>query len=137
MSKYFILLCLLFCLIAVGCNGNKRLSGKVTFPDGKPAPGGTVYFRKDNFTARGEIKSDGSYKVSSEKSNDGIPPGEYMVYVTGVTEAGTPVPGKMVLPVQLCDPKYGDPERSGLTCKVPAPGSRFDITLERNPNLKR
>jgi len=133
MKKYTCLLCLLICLVIIGCGKNKRLTGKVTFDDGTPAPNGTVIFRKDNFMSRGEIKSDGSYKMSSEGTNDGIPPGEYKVYVQGVTEMPPGTPGQMILPVLLCHPKYSSPDTSGLTCKVPAPGNKFDIVLEPHP----
>jgi hypothetical protein len=136
MNRYTLLFCLLCCLVAVvGCGKNARLTGKVTFTDGALATSGTVCFRTDKFMARGEIKSDGSYTMSSEGTNDGLPPGEYQVYVQGIFEmpAGqTPQnPNQMVLPVLMYDPKYGDPETSGLTCKVPAPGNKFDIVLER------
>lgn len=131
MTRYTLLLCLLICLIAAGCSGNKRLSGKVTFSDGEPAPKGVVIFEKENFISKGEIQPDGSYKLSSVAANDGIPPGEYKVYVTGVTEMPPAPPGVIAMPIYLCDSKFENPETSGLTCKIPAPGNRFDITIER------
>ena len=139
MKKYAFLLCLLICLVVVGCGKNKRLVGKVTFTDGTPAPSGMVVFRKDNFMARGEIQPNGSYKMSSEGNNDGLPPGEYKVYIQGMAAMPASAPTnprlttQMVLPVLLCDPKYTDPDTSGLTCTVPAPRNRFDIVLEPNP----
>ena len=129
MKRYAFLFCLLLCLIAAGCGGNKKLTGKVTFTDGSPAPNGTVVFLKDNFMSRGEIQSDGTYRISSEGVNDGIPPGEYRVYVSGVSEMPEGPPSAMMLPVLLGDPKYTDPETSGLTCKIPAPGNRFDFSI--------
>ena len=133
MKKYTFLLCLLICFVVImGCSKNRRLSGTVTFDDGEPAPNGTVIFQTGTFMARGEIKSDGSYRMSSEGTNDGLPPGEYKVGVQGIF--GMPPstsPGQMPLPILLCDPKYGDPETSGLTCKVPAPGNTYNIVLER------
>jgi len=132
MKNCAFMLFLLMCLIATGCSGNKKLSGKVTFEDGSPAPNGTVIFLKDSFTSKGEIQPDGSYKMSSERENDGIPPGEYKVYVTGILEPPQVIPGAMPsMPASLCDPKYENPETSGLTCKIPAPGNRFDIKIER------
>jgi len=129
----YVLFCLLFCFVAAGCSGNKKLSGKVMFDDGTPAPNGTVTFlsKNNNFMSRGEIQSDGSYKLSSAKTNDGIPPGEYKVYVSGISEMPEGPPSAMLLPILLCDPKYSDPETSGITCTIPAPGNRFDITIER------
>ena len=124
-------LCLLLCLVAAGCSGNKRLNGTVTFTDGEPAPNGMVNFLKDNFMSRGEVQPDGSYTLSSERANDGIPPVEYKVYVTGITEMPPSQPGMMVPPIPICDPKFEDPDTSGLTCKIPAPGNRFDFQIER------
>jgi len=135
MKQYtFFMLSLLICLVAIGCGKNYRLTGKVTFDDGEPATNGTVILQTGNFVARGEIKPDGSYIVSSEGTNDGLPSGEYKVSVQGIFRAPPPAaPGQMMppLPVLVCDPKYTDPETSGLTCKVPAPGNKFDIVLER------
>ena len=129
MKKPTFLLCLLFCLFAAGCSGNKRLTGKVTFDDGSPAPNGSVILEKDNHISRGEIHPDGTYRVSSEGENDGIPPGEYKVYVTGVSEMPPQMPGMMIPPTPLCEPKYTNPDTSGLTCKIPAPGNRFDFSI--------
>lgn len=132
MKKYNFLLCLLICLVAVGCSGNKRLNGKVTFSDdGSPALNGMVIFQKDNFISRGEIQPDGSYSLSSEKANDGIPPGEYKVYVSGISEMPPQIPGVLVLPIPLVDSKFENPDTSGLTCTIPAPGSRFDFKVDR------
>jgi len=128
MKKYAFLPCFLIFLVAMGCSGNKRLVGKVTFDDGEPAPNGMVIFRTDTFVAKGEIQKDGSYKMGSERENNGIPPGEYQVYVTSISE---PPPGPFGMPTPLCDPKYENPDTSGLTCKIPAPGNRFDFKIER------
>ena len=129
MKKYTFLICLLICLVAVGCSGNKRLVGKVTFDDGEPAPNGMVIFRTDTFVSKGEIQPDGSYRMGSERENNGIPPGEYQVYVTSIS--APPPPGVFGPPTPLCDPKYENSETSGLTCKIPAPGNRFDFRVER------
>jgi len=133
MNRYaFILLCLLVCLVVVGCGKNKKLTGKVTFTDGTPAKSGKVIFLQgDNFMATGEIKPDGSYKMSSERENDGIPPGDYKVYVSSIFKP--PPAGVMAMPVSLCDPKFENPDTSGLKCKVPAPGNKYDIVLEPHP----
>ena len=132
MKNSLFMLCLLVFLVAIGCSGNKRLSGKVTFSDdGSPVPNGMVIFSRDNFISRGEIQSDGTYKLSSERENDGIPPGEYKVYVSGISEMPPSIPGVMTIPIPLCDPKFEDPSTSGLTCTIPAPGSRFDFAVDR------
>ena len=129
MHRYAFLLFLLICLVVAGCGKNRKLTGKVTFSDGTPVTTGLVIFRTDTFLSKGEIQSDGTYRMSSERENDGIPPGEYQVYVSGIMKP--PPAGVMAMPVSLVDPKFENPDTSGLTCKVPAPGGRFDIVLER------
>ena len=131
MNRCTFLICLLICLVVAGCGKNKKLTGKVTFTDGKPATTGMVIFRTDTFMANGEIKSDGTYKMSSERENDGIPPGDYQVYVSSIFKSSQG--GGAALPVSLCDPKFENPDTSGLTCKIPAPGNKFDIVLEPHP----
>ena len=84
------LLTILLCLVAVltGCSENKQVKGKVMLTDGTPVARGHVVFEKDGFSANGEIKEDGSYVMGSLKANDGLPPGEYTVYITGATQMG-------------------------------------------------
>ena len=128
---FCLLLCLLTCLSVTGCGKNKRLTGTVTFSDGTPAKSGTVLFRQDNFIAKGEIQPDGSYKMSSEREKDGIPPGFYQVYVSNIFKP--PPSGVMAMPASLVDPKFENPDTSGLTCIIPAPGNKYDIVLEPHP----
>jgi len=125
-----IIIAILF-LTFCGCSGNSQLKGKVTFNDGEPVPCGTVVFSTETFEARGEIKPDGSYTVSSRGKNDGLPKGVYSVSLTGVVKFERNAP--MAFPVSLCDEKYSAPETSGLQCTVPAPGNRFDIILDPHP----
>jgi hypothetical protein len=40
-------------------------------------------FLKEGYMARGSIQSDGSYTVGSLTENDGLPDGEYQVYIEG------------------------------------------------------
>ena len=131
--SHFVLILLALNMLS-GCNGNSRLSGKVTFSDGEPVKQGMVIFTTDTFQARGEIQKDGSYTVSSRGKNDGIPQGNYRVSLTGVVKIDTqngrnPMP----FPVTICDEKYLKPETSGLTCTIPAAGNRFDIVLDPHP----
>lgn len=133
-------------LLFSGCSNNEQLGGTVTFADGKTVPTGTVIFSTTKFQARGEIESDGTYRLSSLNPNDGLPPGEYKVCVTGVLKRTggannlafnvkrRPIGKKSMAPfVSLCAEKYGNPETSGLSCTVPAPDDTFDIVLEPHP----
>ena len=133
MKKYVFLLYLLICFVAVGCGANKSLTGTVTFTDGEPATNGMVILRTDTFMARGEIQPDGSYRISSERERDGVPPGVYQVYVSGISEPLPPGAGA-AMPTPLVDPKFENPDTSGLEVTIPAPRNRFDIVVERRAN---
>ena len=130
--KLLVLLLLLAGLSLAGCGDHCRLSGKVTFSDGKPVTSGMVIFSTASFQAKGEIQSDGSYIAGSEKVRNGIPAGTYQVSVTGITKS---VPGMSGMPnfIPICDEKYLNATSSGLTCTVPAPGNKYDLVLEPHP----
>ncbi len=109
-----------------GCGtGNKKLTGKITYPDDSPVTQGFVFFDSltSQFQARGEIMQDGTYTVGSVTSRDGIPPGEYAVYVISERRGDS---GRM----PLVAPKYNSGTTSGIVCKVPAPKNQFDFTVE-------
>jgi len=85
----FLTICCLF--FFAGCSNNVQVKGKVTLTDDTPVALGQVVFEKEAFSARGEIKPDGSYTMGSLKATDGLPKGEYTVYITGATQTGKPV----------------------------------------------
>lgn len=80
---------LLFALLAIlGCSKDphpKRfpVSGAVKFSDGEPVKTGIVEFIPVDgaLTATGQIKSDGTYKLSTIENDDGAVPGDYIVVV--------------------------------------------------------
>ena len=77
---------LLMTSLLIGCSDQKQIKGKVTLLDGTPLANGRVIFEKEGFNASGEIQKDGSYIMGTLKHNDGVPKGEYLVYVTGATK---------------------------------------------------
>lgn len=76
------------CLLFTGCSDQVQVKGKVMLTDGTPIARGQVIFERDAFSASGDIQPDGSYVMGSLKANDGLPKGEYVVYVRGATETG-------------------------------------------------
>jgi len=120
-----------FAVFASGCgSGLQTLKGKVTYDDGSPVPYGVVIFAQGNVQSRGNIQSDGTYTVGTISEKDGLPPGEYQVYLAnvfeekGVDSAGVPIV------VSLVAEKYTQAETSGLIYKTGA-AKTFDITVER------
>ena len=130
-------------LTAVGCSWNPSLRGTVTYEDGTPLDRGIVYFASGNILARGAIQRDGTYVVGTDGQKDGLPRGEYKVYILGAEELiqGTGGQGaldSMGVPIlvapsfrQLVPRKYMTTEHTPLTCTIPAEKNKYDIVLEK------
>lgn len=128
-----IFLAIAFCLTAFslatisGCgNGNVPLTGHVRFGDGKPLTGGTVYFIKQGFQASGNLDSNGKFVLGSAKTGDGLPEGEYAVYIGGANPQEDSGKITWIIPE-----KYESENTSGLSCVVTSATKNFDIVLER------
>ena len=119
--------CLLLC---VGCGKNVKVSGKVTFDDGSPLSIGMVIFRSGATQSKAPIEKDGSYIVGTLKTGDGLPRGQYQVYITGAIDSkGISATGAALSPpVELVDSKFTSPETSDLTCEVKG-NTVFNITV--------
>lgn len=123
-------------LALAGCgNRNVFLRGKITFvDDDSPLKSGIVTFSTPTFTARGTILQDGTYRVGSLGVDDGLPPGEYAVSITGATGiVGTArnAEGDPLVRL-LIDEKYANTATSGLKVKVDRTTTVYDIRVERN-----
>jgi hypothetical protein len=119
-------------LLAAGCGGDKHpLRGTVTFDDGTPITRGLVVFERTGggppITARGEIKPDGSYELSTDKPGDGVPAGTYRVLVNAMDLSDVPDEQKK-LPFDF---KYQKFETSGLEFEVKAGPNEYPIKLAR------
>ena len=140
--------------VLTGCSGNVALKGKVVFSDDKsPVPVGTVSFEKGAFSARGELKSDGTFTVGSLKTNDGLPAGTYQVAITNavkflgdgaqntgntgvrrvgdVVEKGGIEAPAIVAVEPLIDEKYANVGTSGITIDVTRSKKYIEIEVDR------
>ena len=148
-QKHWLLAILLLGVITTGCGKNSPLRGTVTYEDGTPVTVGTVNFSSGTVLARGTIRSDGSFVVGTLKDADGLPSGEYKVYIQGaevvipnsvrnlgVDSMGTPVQSMPAFQ-QLVDRKYMCENQTPLVCMVPAPGNRFNVVVEKPARLRR
>ena len=76
-----------FLLAPAGCGGSSiyPAGGKVVFPDGTPLPGGVVTCQavdtELNFSVRGFIQPDGTFRLGTYKANDGAPEGKYRIQI--------------------------------------------------------
>lgn len=133
MKSTSILLTLLLPLfLCTGCGSNKvPLRGKVTFADdGTPLPHGIVCFETDGFLARGVLKPDGTYRISSTGRDDGLPPGKYKIYLVKAESMAEGKGGNFVY-TPLVDKRYESAETTDLECEVDGSTRRFDFEVER------
>src|SRR5262245_33475146 len=77
-----------------GSGGLYPVRGTVTLEDGSPLTKGLVVFERqgggDPVTARGEIRPDGSFELSTSKRGDGVPPGRYKVLINSMDLSDVP-----------------------------------------------
>ncbi|MDR0705253.1 MAG: hypothetical protein LBF88_09720 [Planctomycetaceae bacterium] len=112
-------------LLFSGCGKFVKFGGKVTDSNGQPYTKGYVIFTNQQFSARGKLQPNGTYKLDSLKDGDGLAPGTYQVYLMGHQT----IPIDAMHATSELDDKYEDPSTSGLTCEV-VKGGRFDFTVE-------
>ncbi|MCL2623243.1 MAG: carboxypeptidase-like regulatory domain-containing protein [Planctomycetaceae bacterium] len=144
MNKNFLtIFALLFSVAFMAGCGDPKVTGKVTFPDGAPLTKGQVMFQKGGFVGSGDIQKDGTYSAGKLKDGDGLPPGQYQVFITGAStfdaaemeklsqEAtiGRIPTFKTPRPIDLIATKYMSPRSSDLTVEVNG-RTKYDITVE-------
>jgi hypothetical protein len=116
-----------------GCgNRMSTVHGTVTLDDGTPLTKGLVVFEGQvdgkPVMARGEIKTDGSYKLSTGKPGDGALPGKYRVLINPMDLSDLPDEQKNI----PFDYKYMRYETSGLEFEVKPGANDFPIKLDRS-----
>lgn len=77
--------CAVFCvflLFGFGRSGDGvQVTGKVSFEDGSPLPEGRIIFQDEKFEYFCDLAPDGSFSLWTVREEDGIPPGNYRVYL--------------------------------------------------------
>lgn len=133
-SKLLTIVLALTCL--AGCGGEKgpttaTVTGKVTLADGSPVTGGRIDFRSvPAGLVSGQIKADGSYEAKD------VPLGAQKVSIDNkaLKVVGAPSPGITPPPSDLkyveFDPKFSDPEKSGLTVTIDGTKKTYDVQLK-------
>ena len=140
--KHFLTTILLAAVCFCGCSSNAHvpLSGRITFEDnGEPLTTGSIAFVKGTDQARSEIDSDGRYTLGFLGASDGLPKGEYKIYIQAVhteyvygrpnADGEAEVIDRIETP--LIASKYRDPATSGLTFTADGKSRTFDIKVER------
>lgn len=132
-SSQHIAITLLFLplILAAGCNqsGNYPVSGKVTDKQGQPVAGlegSEMVFSgaATNTSSVGEIAADGSFTLYTERPGDGVPPGEYQVYI----------PRRRLDPEreapQSIDARFEKPQSSPLKATVEKKKNYFEFQVD-------
>ncbi|MCC6491697.1 MAG: hypothetical protein IT424_01610 [Pirellulales bacterium] len=126
----------LLTLAALGCgNDLAQVTGVVTV-DGQPLRGGdnvraTVVYQPasgNGVTAIGNVGADGSYHLMSG-SQPGATPGEYLVACTATQKIVGKDPNAAPTGKRITDPKYANPQTSGLQFIVQPGNNELNIAL--------
>jgi hypothetical protein len=133
----FLFLAAIGSIAATGC-GSKTypVEGKVVFSDGKAAAelaGGSVVFESHatRISAAGEIRPDGGFRLTTEKKDDGAPPGKYKVIVTPPDPDTAQDDRPQGRRKPLLDPKFHSFEKSGIEVTVEPRRNQINVTVER------
>ena len=159
MIKYQYYAALVLLCGTLGCGTNVKFGGRVTYSDdGSPLTTGMVCFESNSLLARGELGQDGYYDLGSMNLKDGIPKGEYRVYISGAQSADdsaltqeaspsssqTPYASNMpsgsmagIVYTPLIDPKYSEGKTSGLTVTIDGSSKTFDFKVDRYQPKKK
>ena len=127
-----------FLFSCLGCGGGTTFpaGGRVTFPNGSPLAGGAVEFRslehEPPVGARGVIREDGTFQLTTYRPGDGAVEGEHQALVVPKRPAGDQwdevrISGQ----APIIDSKYQSFDTSGLTFTVTrkAADNQFQITV--------
>lgn len=114
-------------LFLAGCGGGGDrptavVEGKITV-NGKPVPNGTVMFVpvETGAPATGEIRPDGTYRMTTYSDGDGAVVGKHQVSITALADMQNRLPeDRTPLPPPIIPHKYLHRGTSGLTADVKA-----------------
>jgi hypothetical protein len=125
---------LLLLTLVSGCgrSGPYPVEGTVVWEDGTPAKElaiAQVVFDlpEKQISSRGSVQADGTFRLTTYKSNDGALPGDYKVMVLEVGRKTMPGDATQLMPGAM-DSMYSDPSTTPLTATV-KPGTNV-ITLK-------
>ncbi|HXG09611.1 MAG TPA: hypothetical protein VNK04_07460 [Gemmataceae bacterium] len=130
---------LLFTAFLAGCgSGLYPVEGQIVWKDGAPAKelaGSLVIFElpEKQTSARGVIQPDGSFRLTTNKPDDGAPAGEYKVLLIEVGRKPQGGADASVLAPGVIDTRYSDLSTSDLQATVRPGTNKITLTIERNP----
>jgi hypothetical protein len=124
-------------LVAGGLAGNwgcgaaagTPVSGRITVTSVGPLDRGLVLFADDQVVYRGEIGSDGRYRITTGPTRDRVPAGRYRVQIVGT---GVPVSETSMETEPQVAHRYESIEKTDLIVEVPddPAGATIDFVLD-------
>jgi hypothetical protein len=131
-----VIVAVLFAVCLCGCgSGVYPVEGKVVWKDGLPAKeleGSQVVFDlpERQTSARGIVQADGTFRLTTNKPNDGALAGEHKVAVIE-TRKQLGGPDSAAIAPGLMDSRFYDPATSGLQAKVSPGTNQIALVVER------
>jgi hypothetical protein len=127
---------LLLTALLAGCGGGTYpVEGQLVWKDGSPAKeleGSFVLFElpEKQTSAKGTIQADGSFRLTTNKPNDGALPGEHTVLVVEIGRKPLGGPDATALAPGAMDARFSDPRTSGLKATVNPGTNKITLTVE-------
>lgn len=132
-------------LVCGGCGSDypetAQVQGKITFKEAPVVTGRIIFYPTSGARlSSGEIKSDGSYALTTFNPNDGALLGKHRVTITSTKVLGPSAPtsvqdeAKQTVPsesrvVWLVDKKYSEQSTTDLEVEVKSGDNRIDFAL--------
>jgi len=139
-TKPWCLLMLSVAAAVLGCSDKHPVKGKVQFSDGTPLAGGMIIFEDERGATGGYaiLGPDGSFEVTYDDPQDGLPKGAYRVAVRPPSPSAlTDEQKKKMKPRAGIELKYLHPETSEIVVNIDGAQSYLVIELERDAALSR
>ena len=134
------MLALLSGALLSGCAGDGiyPVEGQVVWKDGSPAKelaGSRVIFNlpEKQTGANGIIQADGSFRLTTNKPNDGAIAGEYKVLIIEVGRKSLGGPDSTAIAPGAMHSRYSDPNTTDLKATVGPGPNNVTLTVERAP----
>jgi len=117
-----------------GSGGIYPVEGQLVWKNGSPAKeleNSLIFFEQPEkqMSARGQIKADGSFRLTTIKENDGAPAGEHTVRVLEVGRKAIGEGGTQLAPSKI-DTRYASHATSDLKATVKPGANKITLTVQ-------
>src|SRR5438874_8788812 len=122
-------------LVGCGSSGVYPVQGQVVWRNGSPAKelaGSLIFFEQPDkqMSARGQIASDGSFRLTTHKENDGAPAGEHVVLLVEIGRKHLGGPDSTLLAPGKIDSRYSSHSTTDLKATVKPGTNKITLTVE-------